>query len=266
MRTAQRSWWLGLVAVATLAGCPTPRPVITNDDAFRPDTGTAMMVDMGPPRDTNPPDAFGVRVDMGGMPGMCSYGGGCDLTSTSAANCPDVMGVRQACYPGMTASECQPAGSVGAGGDCMTGRCDTGLVCLTTNICTPVCCSNADCPIGDMCNPLTVGGAMLPNNVGVCKHPTVCTPIPNSCGAGQQCYLTAMDGSTDCLGTGTATEGMTCGGAAGCVAGLGCYGTMAGGATCTRFCHLGSTTDCAMGQTCNASGLGSDMFGLCQAG
>jgi hypothetical protein len=259
MRTALRSGWVGLVAAVMLVGCPGPaRPIVNGDTGTHDGGGTT---DSGPLADTGPTPDTGIRVDSGGMAGACSYGGGCDLLS--ATSCPDVDGTRQACYPGETMSQCAPAGSVGDGGACTNlNDCDTGLVCLSTGTCASACCGNADCELGETCRPLSGAGG----TVGVCIRPTSCTPLPNSCPDGQQCQLTGSDGSTDCGGTGPNTEGMPCGDSGGCVEGLGCYGPAGGAAMCIRFCRLGMDADCTGGGTCNASGLGSDMFGLCQGG
>jgi hypothetical protein len=263
MRTALRTGCLGVMAAMMLAGCPTPQPMLNPDTGMR-DTGP--LPDSGPPVDVGPVDAF--RADTGGTTGTCSYGGGCDLLA--AMSCPDVGGERQACYPGATASECAPAGSLAAGAACdALNDCDTGLVCLSTGTCVAACCGNDDCELGETCRPLADGsGNPLPNGVGVCNRPTACTPLPNSCPAMQQCTLTDTDGSTDCAPVGPNTEGMPCGGAAGglCVEGLGCYAADGGPAMCIRFCRLGMDADCTGGGTCNASGLGSDTFGLCMGG
>ena len=264
MRTALRSGWLCVMAATMLVGCPTTNPPRLDTDTARVDSGP--LPDSGPPPDSGPIDAF--RVDTGGGMTGCSFGGGCDLLSPTS--CPDVGGARQACYPGMMMSECATAGSAGLGASCdALNDCDTGLVCLASGTCVAACCGNDDCELGEMCQPLgDADGNPLPNGVGVCNRPTTCTPLPNSCPAMEQCTLTGTDGSTDCAPLGPNTEGMPCGGAAGglCVEGLGCYGTMGGSATCIRFCRLGMAGDCTGGATCNDSGLGSDMFGLCMGG
>lgn len=263
MRTALRSGWVLVAAMVVLGtGCGTRPPPVVDTDTGTHDGGT--IGDVGPLPDTNVTPGDTGTGDAGGG-GACAYGGGCDLLS--GTSCPDVMGTRQACYPGATASECAPAGSLGAGAACDNlNDCDTGLVCLGTGTCAPACCGNDDCDLGETCRPLSdASGAPLPGGVGVCIRPTSCTPLPNTCPTGQQCQLTGTDGSTDCGGTGTNTEGMPCGGAmGGCVEGTGCYGAMGGAASCIRFCRLGMDADCTGGGTCNASGLGSDMFGLCQ--
>lgn len=256
MGTALRSKWVGVMAVAVMIGCGPSRPVL-DTDASAPRDSSA------PGNDTGVPgvDSAVPGNDAAVSPGSCSSGGGCDLLS--ATSCPDMGTTRQACYPGEGMTQCAPAGSVGAGGACASlNDCDTGLVCLDTGTCVPVCCSNTDCELGAMCRPLTGAGG----TVGVCIRPTSCTPVPNSCPAGAQCQVLDSDGTTDCGGIGTNAEGATCGGGSGgCAEGLGCYGMAGGTAQCYRFCRIRMDADCTGGGTCTASGLG-DTFGLCMGG
>jgi hypothetical protein len=251
--------------VLALAGCPgNPPPHLV--DAFHPTT------DMGttPPVDTNPmatPDMNLPRVDMGGTPGLCGFGtGGCDLIATSA--CPMDGTTRQGCYITDTGTMCMAAGTATSGACTNLNGCERGYACVgpdaTHTACEHVCCSAADCSPGEMCNPIGDStGAALPNGIGTCHRPTACTVVPNSgCAAMQQCTVVAADGSTDCRGTGTGTEGMPCA-STGCVEGLGCYGPAMGTATCVRLCRLGMNGDCmAAHPTCNAHGLGAT-YGLC---
>lgn len=266
-----------LAALLAIAGCNNT-PSRPTDAASGHDAG-GTGVDTGiPGHDSGPPVDTGVPpTDTGGSTGACAFGGGCDLVTHS---CPDdASGARQGCYIGQTMTTCAPAGALGEGATCTDPtQCDEHLTCVVTSAgatmgtCVRVCCSVADCGAGETCNPLGDGtGTPLPNNIGTCHRPTACTPVPNTgCTGTDQCVLISSDGTTDCTGSGTLTEGTTCGGAGStdsCAPGLGCYGTEAAGFTCSRFCRLamGATNnpDCTGTLRNCATGFGST-FGLCR--
>lgn len=256
------------LALTALAGCRNDPPRLV-DAHVTPDAGGGGVdmgmggVDMG----MGGLD-MGMARDMGTMGGACTYGGGCNLTSTSSCP-PDSGGARQGCYPDMTAPACHPAGTVAVGGACTAlNDCDAGSVCLGTGTCAKLCCSATDCPTGQSCTPLGDGsGNPLPNGVGFCHAPTACTPVPNTgCAAMQQCTTTAADGSTDCFPTGPVAEGGDCS-SDNCAAGLGCFNMGAGTAGhCYRFCRraMGTTSnpDCTGTATTCGAGLGTT-YGLC---
>jgi hypothetical protein len=222
-----------------------------------PGCSTSMSPDAGPISDAAVvlPDTGldAARPDASGDAAMssvaCSYGGGCDLLH---ASCPDAMGAHQSCYPTDSMSGCYAAGSLPAGAACTyLNDCAQGLACIEGQ-CQRLCCSNTDCPMSVLCLGLSTStGAPLPNHVGTCEMATGCTVLPNSCPSGSQCIFIGADEASDCRATGTATEGMPCGGPTACVAGLACYLVGPGGAgECVRFCHRGTTGECTGGRTC----------------
>lgn len=262
---------ISVVFVLALAGCPgNPPPHLV--DAFHPTTDTGPMIDTNP---MSAPDMNVPHVDMGTMPGFCGFGtGGCDLVATSA--CPMDGTTRQGCYLGATSTMCAPAGTATSGSCSSSNGCERGYACVgptdTSTACERVCCADANCDPGEVCNPIGDGsGNPLPNGIGTCHRNTACTPIPNSgCTGTQQCILTMADGTTDCHSSGAVAEGGNCS-AASCAPGLGCYtvtmaGADAGGpppGRCFRYCRTAmGNADCTMsGTTCMAF---STAIGLCQ--
>lgn len=252
------------VLLLALAGCHQDPPRLV--DAGHTTTDTGMNV-----------DAFTPGVDTGVMPGndagrdggsggACTYGGGCDLRSTTG--CPmDASGNRQGCYPQSGSPMCAPAGTALDGATCTAlNDCDAGLVCLGSGTCARVCCSAADCNTGELCNPLGDGTTHmpLPNGVGYCHRPAGCTPIPAAgCTAGNTCTTTMADGTTDCVPTGATPEGGDCS-SVNCAEGLGCFtsGTSTAG-VCYRFCRRAmGNADCMPAHPTCGAGLGTT-YGLC---
>jgi hypothetical protein len=269
--------------VLALAACNTP--------TSHPDAYVAPLVDMGmgstdtnamsPDTHTTGTDSGGTNTD-GGASGMCrSVGGGCDLFAHACPTTPS----RQGCYlvtvgypdggTGGTSTMCINAGSGQSGAQCQQATdCDDGLICIQDHgasmpgHCTPACCQASDCPTaGDLCNQ--IGGLPAGVTTGYCSHVTNCMPVPNTgCSGTDQCYVSGDVGQ--CQPSGTATEGMPCGGSTGmdCAVGLGCFGSGTAG-SCQRWCRvaMGTTTnaDCSgTAHTCTQfTNLGST-YGLCQ--
>ena len=248
-----------------LVGCGNPPPHLV--DAH-------VSGDTGPLVDTNPTtnDTGVMTPDTGHMGGACTYGsGGCNLVDT--ASCPnDSSGARQGCYPDDGSPMCHPAGTVAAGQPCTNGNdCDAGNVCIGTNVCARLCCAASDCNTGESCNPLNDStGTALPNHAGVCIRPTACTPLPASgCMGTNICYVTGMDGSTNCVPGGSVAEAGVCDATNHCGTGLACYSLAPAGMppafNCYRYCRISmGNADCTgTGRpTCHPAGIGT-MFGIC---
>lgn len=243
---AQRGAWLLLV---TLAGCG---PSGGSSDAASGDGGTdgGASVDASTLADGED-DAF-ASPDAAAR---CAYGGGCDLRGQDCAS-------TEACVPGARASLCTSAGAAAVGEACAAvADCVAGAVCAPDGHCAPLACAPSDCTIPRWVYvPLAdTTGAPLPSGVGVCLLEGTCSPVPNDCPSGEQCWP-ASDGSASCLAAGTGGEGSACTGSSDCVPGTGCVTIGAGGPHCARFCRLGGT-DCPATATCTDAGWPT--FGLC---
>lgn len=221
-----------LIALSGLLvmGCDDERDP---EDAGPRDSGLALM-DSGPP-----PVDSGMRIDTGtppvdsGTPSSCGpTGGACNVsvvTSCGSGNGCVLVGSSTTMWEAM----CTPSGVLGQGDECdpmMPSQCQEGFQCTGATgdeECRRICCSNADCSPGVLCQP--IAGA---DGAGFCRPSDSCSVTDTgSCGDGQGCYPLGAEGDTQCLTAGTTGEGEACENLNGCEAGHGCVGE------CRRYCN-----------------------------
>lgn len=199
--------------------------------------------------------------------------GACDVV------CQTGCAAGQSCaITGGTASApqtgCVGTGTAGEGEECSGANlCEVGMMCVPesqgaqTGTCIKFCRPSGgepSCATGDVCAPITQDGS-----AGICETPEdECTQFPNdSCAEGQNCYLTQI-GLRCAPFNANASAGDTCAGPDQCNDEQVCTSTMQGGnATCSDMCELGSTDQCAAGQTCQGINTpnGPAPFGVCTA-
>ena len=224
--------------------------------------------------DSGPVD-LGAGVDMGPV-GMCPSGE-CDLV---ANGCP----AGQGCYflasamGAPPAPVCQPSGIGITDGACMTYTdCAPGFICQgaitgTPGACEKYCCdlgSSANCPAGAMCSVVLTDTAGNPTGAALCRSAANCGIFGTDCAAGQGCYLSGGDGTTDCAMAGTLTTGATCMFTNDCAAGYSCLGPGGGTSTCRKLCDTVDMDPACTGagETCVSLGIPAPLsnVGACTA-
>ncbi len=221
---------------------------------------------------------FGARVrvasDEDGMPenairGVCEVDE-CDprLQDCETGTCT-LVNDSTACIPA--------SGTVAEGQACASSsECDMGLACFQTNQgarCQRICCSGDDslCLEDQKCGG---SGVLFERSTPLAWG--FCTPVVKDCdvfGAGEACelgeacYITAVDGSTECLRAGQAQAGETCGYHGQAIQNL-CAPEMVclAGMTCERLCELGDESEhpCAPNQgVCSIVSFAPENVGVC---
>lgn len=158
----------------------------------------------------------------------------------------------QMCQPYLSSEntvspECLTAGTKAAGESCkQPDDCQAGLICTADGNCHHMCCGGdwSVCASNESC----AGTILLASDAGspVSAHVNVCQPVdacdvlnPNSCPAGESCYIVDSRAGVRCLTTGTVPLNESCTSAELCVAGFTCvqdpnppYST-----NCRRLCR-----------------------------
>lgn len=260
---------LRMILVAALCGAVL---VACSDDPVRMPTDLGIMrdmnmppMDMGPPVDSGPPMDGGPRVD-GGPMGTCPAGE-CDLV---ANGCPAGEG----CYflsmgAGMPAMPlCDTSGIGTLGASCMTySNCAAGFVCQNATAtvpgtCEKYCCdvgSSAGCPSGASCSVVLTDMSGNPTGAALCRSPANCPIFGSSCPAGQACYISGGDGTTDCAMAGDVAAGGACMFTNDCLSGFSCLGA-AGSATCRKLCDtVDMDPACTGTDVCTSLGIAAPL-------
>ncbi|MCB9707934.1 MAG: hypothetical protein H6714_04005 [Myxococcales bacterium] len=257
--------FLAALGVACLAGAP----------ACHQDPSGELM-------DSNP-DA-GLAMEAGARIRVASYGAGMPENAVRGVceinECEPRL---QDCQTGTCTlvndrTACIPAeGTIAEGQACASSsECDSGLACFQTNQgarCQRICCPGDEslCLENQKCGG---SGVLFESSTALAWG--FCTPVVTGCDVfgtdetcelGEACYITAADGSTECLRAGHALAGETCGynGKAIqnlCAPGLICLAGMA----CERLCELSDDSEysCAPHQgVCSIVGFAPENVGVC---
>ncbi len=181
------------------------------------DYNTDVILDAGPFKAESPDGAAACK-------GSCNYQtqSGCDVGSMCS---PQVN-------PDQTVSAgCQTAGLRGTGEACNWAECQPGYICSSDGRCHHMCCGGdwSVCAPNESCTrevELRLGDAGTPISAGV----SVCEPVnncdvldPESCPAGQSCYIIDSRGGTKCLTAGSLGLNEICTATELCKAGLSCF-------------------------------------------
>jgi hypothetical protein len=265
---------LAVIALAT-AGCPAPMP---GPDAG--DSGTTNDVRTNPNDGGTNPNDGGTNPNDSGGPVNCGSGmGPCNPVTNAGCQAGEAC-VRAMTSGGQVTTQCVTAGTAGFGGDCTQPTdCREGFVCLSTGKCHKLCCGAGD---DSTCRDTAGGG--LPNatcsiqisdqgggatGLFACQLPTRCDPFAQDCPtATDNCQYTRADGTTQCVPSGTATDGMTCNSTTPCAQGFLCIGSGASG-TCRKYCNpmapgdAGAARTCPSGFQCGGVSQLPNNFGVC---
>jgi hypothetical protein len=231
-------------------------------------------------------DSISTTGDGGVLPTGDSGGGGDDTSipgdDTSTGSCTPASGSGSTCgtFPqcgcasgencdvkttaGMAA--CTPAGSVGVNDACSDfGQCVKGTSCVG-GLCRPFCGGDGDCtsPGPGACKPVQdSSGASIPG-FQVCL--TTCDPLNPSAACGSQGCTLDGEGSSACVGAGSATGTGACSSDPNaCAPGYVCLSS----GDCLHWCRVGgSSSDCSgTGGTCQSFSTpvykGSVEYGVC---
>ena len=151
-------------------------------------------------------------------------------------------------------AQCLAAGSKAAGELCARpSDCQPGLICRADERCHHLCCgddwsvcaSNESCTGTVLLQPVNDAG--IPVGTPAFASVSVCEPVddcdvlnPNSCPAGESCYIVDSRADVKCLPTGTVPLKGGCTSTELCVAGFTCVqdpNGSKGGSICTRLCR-----------------------------
>jgi hypothetical protein len=183
----------------------------------------------------------------------------------------------QMCYPalstdGTVSPQCIASGTLDAGESCSGLQCKAGYVCAD-GYCRHMCCGRdwSVCAPNESCTgqlqlqPPDAGG-VIAAGASLCLPADSCDVLdPNSCGAGQSCYIVDSRGDVLCLTTGTAAYGEACTTVAECGALLTCVKGSNGKATCRRLCRAvagGGTPGCPAAENTYCSHFAQDPAGV----
>ncbi|MGZ3416609.1 MAG: hypothetical protein ACXWUG_10315 [Polyangiales bacterium] len=142
-------------------------------------------------------------------------------------------------------TQCGPSGSAGFNEPCTDfGQCQKGSSCIG-GLCRPFCGSDSDCS-GGKCKTATYtpSGSTTPVDVpGLDTCFTSCNPISPSGACGSQGCALLDDGTSACVGAGSATTKGACGSDPNaCAPGYVCVST----GDCYKWCRVGgSASDCS---------------------
>jgi hypothetical protein len=158
-------------------------------------------------------------------------------------------------------TSCGAPGSVPAGAGCTTdAACGIGYSCVG-RVCAKYCSgvNSQECGTNNSCLGVQTNGQAIPGAF-VCTRtcdpvtPTRTSGVYAACGSGARCNP-STNGHSDCHGpVGTGVQGSSCADTSGQADGELCatgYFCDTGSNTCSRYCHVGSTSECTVG-TCGS--------------
>jgi hypothetical protein len=158
-------------------------------------------------------------------------------------------GAGQMCHPELSGSsvapQCVTAGTKALGESCVWQECQAGLFCAGDGHCRHLCCaddwsvcaSNESCTQGIQLRAVDAGLAQSAF-VNVCQPVDRCDALnPNSCSAGESCYIIDSRGGVRCLPTGNGTLNGSCTATSLCKSGFTCVQSATGTGTCRRLCR-----------------------------
>jgi len=227
-------------------------------------------VDLGPGVDLGPIDLGRGGGTDGGGGGMCPAGE-CDLVTNGC-------GAGEACYlltmgAGMPPMPLCAASGIGmTGASCTTySNCAPGFTCQggaggTPGMCVKYCCdvgSSAGCPTGAMCSIQLTNMDGTLTGAALCRTASNCAIFGSDCPAGDACYPTGGDGTTDCLMPGIRAAGAVCTYTNDCASGSSCYGVAGGPSTCRKLCDtMDMDPGCTGTDVCTSLGIPAPLANL----
>ena len=182
----------------------------------------------------------------------------CDLAADAGASDADAAAENwagPACHVVAAGSSpstaCFPAGLGLTNATCSRStECAAGHECVGDGSCRHYCCGgNSACQINEFCDVQST--TQDPNTlVPVCMPEVPCLLLNDeTCPASQQCTVVREDGSTSCVGVGTARDGDLCD-AEHCARGLVCIGAQSA-PRCAPLCYTTNHRACeSTGRTC----------------
>ncbi len=159
-------------------------------------------------------------------------------------------GSGQMCHPELSGSsvapQCVMVGTKTAGASCIWQECQPGLFCAGDGHCRHLCCagdwsvcaSNETCTETILLKSAPDAGIAFSAHVNVCQVEDSCNVLdPNSCPAGESCYIVDSRGGVRCLPTGNASLNESCTSTNLCMSGFTCVQSGSGTGTCRRLCR-----------------------------